>query len=56
MPNLAQLIKQAYQLVMVQNQGPEGGAALMSCSFCKQEDEWGLRIRTKAEQLMADTA
>lgn len=28
MPNLLQLIKQAYQMVMVQNQCPEGGAQL----------------------------
>lgn len=103
MPNLPHLIKQAYQMVMVQNQGPEGGAqlwalvhpvlkplitdtggryqgkgysvhfsflflfsvsesepwgwpVLMSGSFCEQKDEWGLRIRTKAEWLMTGTA
>lgn len=30
MPNLPLLIKQAYQMVMVQNQGPEGGAQLQA--------------------------
>lgn len=28
----------------------------MSHGFCEQKDERGLRIRTKAEQFMADTA
>lgn len=30
MPNLPLLIKRAYQMVMVQNQGPEGGAQLQA--------------------------
>lgn len=30
MPNLPLLIKQAYQMVMVQKQGPEGGAQLQA--------------------------